>query len=95
MKKIIRIVLQPLLILFFLYSAMQVFNIASLYKDQIDIAGSYPEGYTLESYASELKFWFYFYICSSFLIPIIICLMIYKRLNLREYKNISIWSSEK
>ncbi len=95
MKKIIRIISLPLLILFFLYSVMQIFNIGSLYKDQIDIAGTYPDGYTLESWASELKFWFYFYICSSFITPIIICYWTYNRLNLSKYKKVSIWSSEK
>jgi uncharacterized membrane protein len=76
-KNILKVISLLVLIFICLFSIFEIFNVGSLYKDQIETAGTYPNGYTLDEWALELKITFYFFWCTAIVSPILFLYIIY------------------
>jgi hypothetical protein len=67
-----------ILSLYLLFAVFEIFNIGSLYKDQIEFACAYPKGYTLQEWEKELRMLYYFFLVSAILDPILIIYLVYR-----------------
>jgi hypothetical protein len=67
-----------LLSLYLPFAFFEIINTGSLYKDQIEFAGTCPKGYTLQEWERELRLLYYFFLVTAILDPVFIIYLVYR-----------------